>query len=188
METKAMLTGVLPVLAVLACFKLAVAPADYYLLAGTSTSGPMRYFLEPGTISQKLADASRYGLIAKTMAKEIARFGGRAIGITPFLALYVLLVGAYKKSIRAVESSILVLILLLAGYFAVYVTTPLNLAFQLQTSLSRLLLQLWPSAVFLFFMATSSNQSAESAEPVRSTTIRDVRSLSSSKLPAVRVS
>ena len=93
------------------------------------------------------------------MANEIVHFGARTIGVTPFLALYLLLVGGYKKSILSVQIGILVLALMLVGYFAVYLTTPLDLAFQLETSLSRLLLQLWPSGVFIFFMATSPTES-----------------------------
>jgi hypothetical protein len=43
----------------------------------------------------------------------------------------------------------------LAGFFFVYLTTPLKLAFHVETSLLRLVLQLWPSAVFLFCVGTS---------------------------------
>jgi hypothetical protein len=155
-EAAAVVAGLLPALVVLAYFKLAVIPENYYLLAGTHTSGPMQNFLEPGTIHQKLVDVSRYRLIAKTMANQIIHFGARSIGITAFLALYVLVMGVTKKSVVSVYTGIGLLVLMMAGYFAVYLTTPLNLAFQLQTSLSRLLLQLWPSAVFVLFMATSS--------------------------------
>jgi hypothetical protein len=155
-EGVAIVAGLLPALIVLAYFKLAVTPANYYLLAGTHTSGPMQNFLEPGTIHQKLVDISRYRLIARSMANQIIHFGAKNVGVTPFLAFYLIVVGVTKKSVVSVHTGIGLLALMLAGYFAVYLTTPLNLSFQLQTSLSRLLLQLWPSAVFLIFMATSS--------------------------------
>jgi hypothetical protein len=157
-EGVAIMAGLLPALLILAYFKLAVTPENYYLLAGTHTSGPMQNFLDPRTIQQKLIDASRYWLIAKSMVNQIIRFGARTVGVTSFLALYLIAAGATKKSIKSVQTGIGLLILMLAGYFAVYLTTPLNLAFQLQTSLSRLLLQLWPSAVFVIFMATSSTE------------------------------
>jgi hypothetical protein len=44
---------------------------------------------------------------------------------------------------------------MLAGYFFVYVLTPLNLTYHLMTSLNRLFLQLWPGLLFLFFMAAA---------------------------------
>jgi Holliday junction resolvase-like predicted endonuclease len=40
----------------------------------------------------------------------------------------------------------------LAGYFAIYIITPLSPALAPRYSLNRLFLQLWPSAIFLFFM------------------------------------
>jgi CDP-diglyceride synthetase len=48
-----------------------------------------------------------------------------------------------------------VLVLTLTGYFFAYVMTPLDLNYHLMTSLNRLFLQLWPSAVFLGFMAAA---------------------------------
>jgi hypothetical protein len=153
-EQKAILAGILPVLAILAYFKLAVAPAQY--LVSKYTFAPMRDALDPGTIAHRLTQGWRYGLIAKSMASQILRFGSRTIGITLFLALYFFAVRAKRSSSSNVQLGVVLLLLMLAGYFAVYLTTPLNLAFQLSTSLSRLLLQLWPGGVFLFFMAASA--------------------------------
>ncbi len=45
-----------------------------------------------------------------------------------------------------------ILLLMLAGYFFVYVMTPLDLTYHLVTSLNRLFLQLWPSVILLVFM------------------------------------
>lgn len=182
-EGTAIMAGVLPVLAVIAYFKLAVTPANYFLLAGNDSSGPMRYFLEPGTVAQKVADPTRYRIIAQAIVEQVLRFGARkTLGITPLLVLYVVLVGVYKTSIIKIEDSAAILLLMLAGYFVVYLTTPLVLVFQLQTSLSRLLLQLWPSAVFVLFMATSSQESTNAIETY------GVRSFSAQELPVVKVS
>lgn len=156
-EAAALGLGILPVLAAVAYFKLGVAPANYYLKAGNySTSGPMQYFLDPRTTGQKITDVSRYWLIAKSMASEIVHLGGRTIGIVPLLLLYLFSARVRRKNVASVQTGIAVLVLMLAGYFFVYLTTPMNLEFHLRTSLSRLLLQLWPSAVFVFFMATSA--------------------------------
>ena len=37
------------------------------------------------------------------------------------------------------------------GYFAIYLMTPLDLGYHLGSSLERLLLQLWPIGLFVFF-------------------------------------
>ena len=44
------------------------------------------------------------------------------------------------------------LLTMLAGYFFIYVMTPLDLGYHLITSLNRLFLQLWPSIILLAFM------------------------------------
>jgi hypothetical protein len=154
-EMKLMMLGLLPVLVVLAYFKAVVVPANYYLEVGHyAASGPMRYILDPRTIGQKLTDGSRYWIIAKAMASGIIHFGARTIGMTPFLLLYLLSAKLKKNAIPSVQTGISILSLMLVGYFFVYLTTPLVLVFHLSHSLSRLFLQLWPSAVFVLFMAT----------------------------------
>jgi hypothetical protein len=55
-------------------------------------------------------------------------------------------------------STAAILILMVTGYFAVYLLTPLPLEYHLATSLNRLYLQLWPSLIFLFFMLASAPQ------------------------------
>ena len=85
------------------------------------------------------------------MTSEIVHLGGGTIGITPFLLFYLVSTKLKRKSVAGVETGVAMLALMLAGYFVVCLTTPVKLAFHLQTSLSRLLLQLWPSAVFVFF-------------------------------------
>ena len=156
-EVAAIGIALLPILAVLAYFKLAVAPANSWVNPASYPVGhPIRQFLEPGTIAEKLTHVSRYWVIAKAMAREIVHLGGRTVGITPLLLLYLVSARVKRKSIMSVQTGIAVLVLMLGGYFFVYLTTPLNLAYHLKTSLSRLLLQLWPSVVFVFFMAAST--------------------------------
>jgi len=154
-ELKLMILGALPVLAVLLFFKVAIAPGNYFLQPGHyDASGPMRFFLDPEPLSRKLAEPSRYWMIAKAMANEIVFFGGRILGTTPLVILYIISSKMNKKVPWTVTAGVGILILMLAGYFAVYLTTPLRLDHHLNTSLSRLFLQLWPGAVFLLFMGT----------------------------------
>jgi hypothetical protein len=155
-----MILGVLPVLVVLIYFKAVIAPGNYYLEPGhNDSSGPMRFFLDPEPLSHKLTDGSRYWIIAKAMAGEIMHFGGKILGTTPLLILYFLSVKIKKEAIPSVKAGAAILALMVAGYFAVYLTTPLKLVFHLNTSLSRLFLQLWPGAVFVLFMGTSEPKS-----------------------------
>jgi len=161
-EAAIMMMGLAPVLAVVLYFKLRVASANYYLKSGLEYSvGPMhnilQSFVDTQTIGHKLRDVSRYWLIVKSMAAEMSRLGGKIIGITPLLALYLICGGVKKNSIPAVRTGAMILGLMLCGYFFVYLTTPMNLAYHLQSSLLRVLLQLWPSAVFVFFLATSTS-------------------------------
>jgi hypothetical protein len=159
LEAALMAAGALPVIAVVAYFKRGVAPANYYLTAGHyPLTGPMRFFLDPASATQKLRDLSRYRTIVKAMTGEIVRFGGNVLGIPPLLVLYLAVSKVRWKSVEHVLVGLAVVPLMLLGHFFVYVTTPLKLAFHLQTSLVRLLCQLWPTVVFLLFMITSSGE------------------------------
>jgi hypothetical protein len=53
-----------------------------------------------------------------------------------------------------------VLIVMLAGYFGIYLITPHDLRWHLLTSLNRLFIQLWPSAIFLCFMIARTPEMA----------------------------
>jgi len=148
--------GLLPVLALVAWFKLSLAPLNYLQPGNYSAQGPMQYFLEPGSVSQKLTTLFRYRVVTKAMARELLFSHARIPGITPLLVLYALFARPRKSSVISASTGAAILVLMLVGYFFVYITTPLNLVHHLDTSLARLLLQLWPSWVFVFFMATST--------------------------------
>lgn len=150
--------GLLPVLAVVAWFKVGLAPLNYLQPGNYSAQGAMQYYLEPGSISEKLTTMLRYRVVAKTMARELLFFHARIVGITPLLILYALCTRLRKSGMLSASAGFAILVLMLVGYFFVYITTPLNLVHQLNTSLVRLLLQLWPSWVFVFFMATSTSK------------------------------
>jgi len=148
--------GLLPVLAVVAWFKLALAPLNYLQAGNYSAPGAMQHYLDPDSVSHKLTDFLRYRIVFKAMASELLFFNGRRVGITPLLILYALCTRLRKSNVLSASAGLAILMLMLIGYFFVYITTPLKLAHHLDTSLVRLLLQLWPSWVFVFFMATST--------------------------------
>jgi hypothetical protein len=73
------------------------------------------------------------------------------------LAFYYLL----KPKVRAgasasVRASTWALALTLAGYFFIYLITPYEIYWHLRFSLDRLFMQMWPSAIFVFFARVGS--------------------------------
>jgi hypothetical protein len=153
------LAGLLPVLAIVICFKAGFAPPNDLHL-GQNLAG--------------LATPSRYWYIAKEFAWQALTFGHwQEFGPVPFspvplLAGYWLCRGISlrREETEGVTTSFLALILTLAGYFCVYLLTPLDLATHIRTSCDRLFLQLWPSLIFICFMAFPSP--IAQAQPLRS--------------------
>ena len=47
--------------------------------------------------------------------------------------------------------------MVLAGYYAVYILTPMDLQWHLDSSLERLLMHFWPSALLLAGLAARNN-------------------------------
>ena len=86
-------------------------------------------------------------------------------GLLFLLIVYLLLAGARidDRDRTGLVRTAAVLLLTPAGYFFVYVLTPLDLGYHLATSLNRLFLQLWPSVIFLFFMVAGAPERAASA-------------------------
>lgn len=152
------LAGALPVLLLVLYFKLRLAPTND-IMAGVGLAA----------ISAKLLDWGRYAEIARAFfftgisftqgvidVREGMRFNPGAVSILLLVAY--LFIGGIRidpKERGLFFLAATVLALTLTGYFFVYVLTPLDLNWHLVTSLNRLFLQLWPSAVFLVFMAAA---------------------------------
>ena len=148
-EMPCFLAGLVPVLAIVISFKVLFAPPNDLRL-GHDLIG--------------LVTPSRYYYIAREFARQAFIFGRwQEFGPVPFNPVP-LLVGClfcFGISLRTTESegtitSFLALILTLAGYFCVYLLTPHDLASHMKTSCDRLFLQLWPSFIFICFMALPS--------------------------------
>ena len=134
--------GAAPVLAVIFFFKSAVAPGSELLSEhGWATVA-------------KLTDAARYVQVARTFAEKCIQFGGGAVIL---LLLYRLLVGRTpdRESRRPAAAVGAALVLMVAGFFMVYIVTPYGLSWHLTNSLDRLLLQLWPSVIFVTFLTAT---------------------------------
>jgi len=133
--------GAVPILAIIAWFKRSVA-----------TSGDL--LSTPQLMIHRILTPGRYGIILRWYAKEFLRFGGWWIvpGTVLLVAFYFLVRTKGTEPEPLLRVSITALTLTLAGYFMIYLITPLDLYWHLRFSLNRLFLQLWPATLFLFFL------------------------------------
>ena len=102
----------------------------------------------------QLVDSSRYLHILSQFMEKGFFFHQFIITPIPILLVYLILLGA---KIEECDKAFLLfaaicLIMMLMGYFFIYVITPRDLDWHLRTSLDRLLLHLWPALLFLFFI------------------------------------
>ena len=99
----------------------------------------------------------RYGFILNNMADSIGNLGRwSVINLAALLFVYALLTWFDCPEPVTVKFLGLVLLLQLAGYIAIYVLTPHDLAWHMLTSRERLVLQLFPTSLFLFFYSIHS--------------------------------
>ena len=105
----------------------------------------------------QLLDWSRYEFILRNLAEAILGLGQwPVLSLVAVLLVYALLVWFEYPEVMIVRFVGLAILLQLAGYFAVYVWTPHELTWHLQTSKDRLILQIFPAILFLFFYSTRS--------------------------------
>ena len=137
--------GIGPILAMIIYFKIKFAPPNDLLS-----------FQSWHFIIGRLTDWPRYFQIIKAFAAEIICFGNWVFNIPALLVLvlYGMLLGIKieEKQRLSIAHSLIIIGLILIGYFFIYLISPHNLQWQLGTSLNRLLLHLWPSFIFIFFL------------------------------------
>jgi hypothetical protein len=148
--------GLLPGLALVVGFKIAFAPPNDLLstLALDRTLG-------------RLADPDRYALVLRAYAVHGLTFGANGLGgaVWPLAACFAAL-GVSRSQVRRpwALATAVAFGLLLAGHFMVFVSMADELARLLQSSLDRLILQLWPSALYLGFMLARTLEEAGGTE------------------------
>jgi Dolichyl-phosphate-mannose-protein mannosyltransferase len=152
---RAFLAGLGPMLCLVAYFKLRLAPPND-LISGL---GPER------TLS-RVADPTRYAAIGRAFKGHIAGFGGNGMVSAVWLLITCLAAAWISDRTRRatwLRTGSLALLLILAGHALVYLTMSDELPRHLNNSLDRLLLQLWPSALFLLFSALRTPEEASEA-------------------------
>ena len=145
------LLGLIPILLILVYFKFKLAPANELVASRDFQS----------TLKQLLT-LSRYTTILAALKKEMLVFGGWIVNPIYLLIMYPICVGVRLevKNRLPTATAIVAISLVSSGYFFVYVTTPHDLNWHLESSLNRLLLQLWPTFVFIYFMIARTPEEA----------------------------
>jgi hypothetical protein len=147
--------GLLPMLVIIGLFKLRLAPANDLV----SSVGA-------GETLRRLTDPIRYGLVVKAFVSQIGGFGFNGmIGAVWLLITYGLCVWVRPEETGRTwfHHTLVTLGLVLAGHAVVFVATADDVARLLDSSLERLLLQLWPAAVFTCFMVFATPEEAARA-------------------------
>ena len=132
--------GMLPILLIVFYFKTQLAPDNDILSSERSL-----------LLFAKIMDPARHLKVGQALLTHLFRFNHYSWIV---LLLYAWLVGINPKikstpiTVFAMTSFILILI----AYYCIYLITPFNLDWHLASSLDRLLLQLWPSVLFVFFL------------------------------------
>jgi hypothetical protein len=138
--------GLLPLLITVVYFKLELAaPSDLFANLNVST------------LLDKLLSVQRYLTIFRFAGGQFIRYGNLVLPLLPLLLIYLLIMGTSvpKEQAKSILSLSLRLALLAGSYFVVYLLTPHDLAWHLSTSINRLLSQIMPSLLFLYFLVVS---------------------------------
>ncbi len=133
-----------PVLFVLYYFKHFVAPS------GGQIS-------DPAAIFHRALDPGRHWAIIQWYVKEFLRFGHWLVMVPGTLLLVGFYLWAGRNRDRAyaltAHASALALTLTMVGYYGAFLIAPYVLYLYLRFSMTRLYLQVWPAAIFLFFLS-----------------------------------
>lgn len=159
-EAVALLMGALPVIGVVILYKVHLAATNDVIAAqGLGSTVP------------KLLDMSRYHLVARQFGKELFSFGGWSptFALPLLLFFYFLLLGTKieKEHVATTSIAVLLPIFMIICYFFVYITSQQDLAWHLESSLSRLLLQVWPLAILAYFAIVQPPEQAVLTETIR---------------------
>ena len=137
--------GGIPGMIVLAYFKVALATPNVFLSGQSLGDAPEKIL----TLDRYLQTLDAFGVQALTFGEWLVH------PVFPVLAYTVAFGFAYRRRIHETMMVALTLCLTITGFFAVYITTPHNLAWHLDFSLNRLFLQLWPTLVLFFCLVTN---------------------------------
>ncbi|MBT8356280.1 MAG: hypothetical protein KJO61_00775, partial [Deltaproteobacteria bacterium] len=107
---------------------------------------------ELSALFNSLTDISKYLLISKTFVIKFYELVKWMLVVFP---IFLLLMGRSdkKQNNPGVYTTLLILVIMTCGYFTAFLVYPLdNLEWLLETTAKRLLLQILPTLIFVFFL------------------------------------
>ena len=126
--------GAAPVLLVILLFKVVLAPASYFTAEQSLAQA-----------AGSLVDAERLRLVSFAFGREMWLTGATLAGVLPFLAAFAVVRGIDAGAPSAARAAVPAMLVVLGVYMVAYLVTPKDLAWQLRTSLDRLVLQVVPT-------------------------------------------
>ncbi len=148
-EFKYLFIGMLPALILVAYLKIFIAPPNQIM----SDQGFKTF--------SKLTDSSRYAMVWHWFVYQFSSFGKWAFNPWWLFLLGILFKGGIniKNNNYSFVSNFTCFLLMLVGFFFIEVITPLGLRYYLATSLHRLFFQLFPTFIFMYFLAINGTSS-----------------------------
>jgi hypothetical protein len=142
------LAGSAPAIAIVLWFKWFLAPPEN-IVGNVSNLSPLA----------KIGDFHRWTQIAGAFGAETMNLGNLLTHPLVLLAIAIATLRLTQDSDRRRSgvAAALVVALMLAGYFGVFLITPFDLKWHLDTALSRLLIQIWPAAIFAIISLLTTN-------------------------------
>ena len=149
------LLGMMPVMGTLLYFKLKFAPGNDMVNIPILKKTALH-----------LLDLDRYLFVLTEILIKIFRFND---GIVILMAVYFLVSGLDRsgKGKKPALSHVILLFLMMCGYLFAYMVTPYDLRWHIHSSIRRLLIQLWPAWVFLFFYCVRGPEHSEVDDQTR---------------------
>jgi hypothetical protein len=144
-----------------AYFLTGLAPLFFMTIYYKSIAPINDMVISPLKSLSQLVDISRYMIVLKSFSQNLLSFGNwNWISIPILLFIYFLIWGSRVTKVERLPVGRLVgaIIIILIEYFFTYMLTPRELEWHLKTSLDRLLLQIYPTAIFLFFLAVRTSE------------------------------
>jgi hypothetical protein len=149
----AFLLGVMPLIAIIAIYKVCLAGTSDVIAA-----------LELRSTASRLVDMARYQLVMNQFVRGLFTFGGWSyvLPMPLFLLFHFLLLGGSveEKDAAAIIIGTALLTLTVGGYLFIYIVSPWDLLQYMDLSLNRLLIQVWPLFVFVYFAIVRSPEQA----------------------------
>jgi hypothetical protein len=101
-----------------------------------------------GHVLSNLQDVDRVQIVVTAVGKELWFGGASQIGVLPILAMFVLIAGIRRPVPTGAAIGLVCAAALIVADILAYALTPHDLAWQLRTSLDRVMIQVFPTIVW----------------------------------------